>query len=86
MIYIGFILRVFDFEKGFKMVDIGKNIKRLRQERGITQADLASALGVTCQAVSKWETSSNAPDIALIPKIAALLDVSISELFEEKSG
>ncbi len=83
MIYIGFILRVFDFEKGFKMVDIGKNIKRLRQERGITQADLASALGVTCQAVSKWETSSNAPDIALIPKIAELFGISISELFEE---
>jgi transcriptional regulator with XRE-family HTH domain len=68
------------------MVYIGKNIKRLRQERGIRQADLARALGVTCQAVSKWETSANSPDVALIPKIAELFGISINELFEEKSG
>ena len=65
------------------MVDIGKNIKRFRQEKGLTQADLARALGVTCQAVSKWETSANSPDITLIPKLAELFGVSISELFAE---
>ncbi|MBR3964698.1 MAG: helix-turn-helix transcriptional regulator, partial [Clostridia bacterium] len=40
-------------------------------------------LGVTCQAVSKWETSANSPDITLIPKLAELFGVSISELFAE---
>ena len=65
------------------MVDIGKNIKRFRQKKGLTQADLARALGVTCQAVSKWETSANSPDIALIPKLAELFGISISELFAE---
>lgn len=45
--------------------------------------ELAETLGVTAQAVSKWETKTNSPDIALIPKIAELFDVSIDELFEE---
>lgn len=65
------------------MVSIGKNIKRLRYERRFTQSELASNLGVTCQAVSKWETCVNSPDIALIPRIAELLGVSIDELFKE---
>ncbi len=64
------------------MVNVGKNIKRLRRERRITQMELAETLGVTAQAVSKWETKANSPDIALIPKIAELFDVSIDELFE----
>ena len=64
------------------MVNIGKNIKRLRKEHSLTQAELAKMLGVTCQAVSKWETKANSPDIVLIPKIAELFDVSIDELFE----
>ena len=64
------------------MVNVGKNIKRLRRERRITQMELAETLGVTAQAVSKWETKTNSPDIALIPKIAELFDVSIDELFE----
>ena len=65
------------------MVSIGKNIKRLRYERRLTQSELASKLGVSCQAVSKWETQANSPDIALIPKIARELGVSIDELFME---
>ena len=65
------------------MVNIGKNIKRLRQERRITQMELAESLAVTYQAVSKWERCVNSPDIVLIPKIAELFDVSIDELFEE---
>ena len=48
----------------------------------ITQMELAERLGVTYQAVSKWETQTNSPDIALIPRIAELFDVSIDELFE----
>ena len=64
------------------MVSVGKNIKRLRRERGITQMELADKLAVTYQAVSKWERCVNSPDIATIPKIAELFDVSIDELFE----
>lgn len=63
------------------MVNIGKNIKRFRRECGLTQAELAKKLGVTTQAVSKWETQMNSPDIALIPRIAQVLGVSIDELF-----
>ena len=64
------------------MVNVGKNIKRLRQERRITQMELAESLAVTYQAVSKWERCVNSPDIELIPRIAKLFDVSIDELFE----
>ena len=64
------------------MVNVGKNIQRLRQERRITQMELAESLAVTYQAVSKWERCVNSPDIELIPRIAELFDVSIDELFE----
>ena len=62
---------------------IGSNIKYLRQQSKFTQEELAKQLGVTCQAVSKWETESNTPDIALLPQIAALFDVSIDTLFSD---
>jgi transcriptional regulator with XRE-family HTH domain len=65
------------------MVNIGKNIKRLRHRIGLSQTELANKLGVTAQAVSKWERCVNSPDIALIPRIAELFDVSIDELFKE---
>ncbi len=65
------------------MVNVGKNIKRLRQEHRLTQMELADKLAVTYQAVSKWERCVNSPDIALIPKIAGVLGVSIDELFGE---
>ena len=65
------------------MVNVGENIKRLRQEHRLTQMELADKLAVTYQAVSKWERCVNSPDIALIPKIAQVLGVSIDELFGE---
>ena len=61
---------------------IGSNIKELRQQKHIKQETLADELGVTTQAVSKWETGASDPDIALLPKIAAYFGVSIDELFE----
>ena len=61
---------------------IGSNIKQLRQEKHVKQETLADALGVTCQAVSKWETGASDPDIALLPKLAGYFGVSIDELFE----
>lgn len=60
---------------------IGKNIAKFRKEKGLTQAQMAEFLCVTPQTVSKWETENGAPDIALLPKIALFLEVSIDELF-----
>lgn len=60
---------------------IGSNIRTLRQHKGLTQEQVAAQLGVSCQAVSKWETEVNAPDISLLPAIAKLLGVTIDALF-----
>lgn len=56
------------------------NLRRLRKERGLTQEQLADAVGVSAQAVSKWE-QNGFPDTPLLPAIADSLDVSIDELF-----
>ena len=61
---------------------IGMNIKQLRQEKHIKQETLADAIGVSAQAVSKWETGASDPDIALLPQLATFFGVSIDELFE----
>lgn len=60
---------------------LGKNISRLRKEKGLTQEALANALGVTNQAVSKWEQDSCCPDIQLLPRLAELFGCSIDALF-----
>lgn len=61
-------------------VKIGENIKRLRKERDMTQEQLAAELGVSFQAVSRWELGTTYPDIALLPVIAAYFDVTVDEL------
>ena len=62
-------------------MDIGNQIKSLRLRRGITQEELALHLGITAQAVSKWERGVATPDISLLPAISVYLGVSIDELF-----
>lgn len=57
-----------------------ENLRRIRREKKITQEQLAEFVGVSPQAVSKWEMNSF-PDASLLPKIAQKLDVSIDELF-----
>lgn len=64
---------------------IGTMIKKLRTERGITQEELAAKLGVSFQAVSKWETCTTTPDIALLPDIALYFGVSMDALFSMES-
>lgn len=61
---------------------IGEKIKVLRKAKNISQESLAKVLGVTFQAVSKWETNITAPDVSLIPSIASFFGVSIDELFD----
>ena len=59
----------------------GAMIKRLREEKKISQARLAEALNVSDKAVSRWETGRGYPDITLIEPLAAALGVSVIELF-----
>ena len=62
-------------------IKIGEKIKQLRQRDGRKQEDLANALGVSPQAISRWEASGGYPDMELIPAIANYFNVSIDELF-----
>ena len=58
----------------------GAIIRRLREEKGMTQAELAVKLSVSDKAVSRWETGRGYPDITLIEPLASALGVSVSEL------
>ncbi len=62
-------------------LDLGNNIRQLRRRNKRTQEALAEALGVTSQAVSRWESGGCYPDVNLIPSIANFFGVSIDELF-----
>lgn len=59
---------------------IGKNLKRLRREKNITQDQLADILGVSYQSVSRWETGLCYPDIELLPTISDFFGVSVDKL------
>ncbi len=63
-------------------MEIGKTIKALRAQKGVTQEQAAAHLGVSFQAISKWETEASLPDITLLPASAAYFGVTIDELFE----
>jgi len=62
-------------------LDLGQKIRELRRRDGRTQEALAYAIGVTSQAVSRWEANSGYPDMEMIPAIANYFNVSIDELF-----
>lgn len=62
-------------------MEIGNQIKQLRQRRGITQEEMAQHFGVTPQAVSKWERGAATPDIGLLPDLSAYFGVTIDDLF-----
>lgn len=62
-------------------MDLGKKIKQLRLNKGITQEKLADYLKVSFQAVSKWETELTSPDISLLPKISTFFGITIDDLF-----
>ena len=61
---------------------LGEKIKTLRKQKNISQEVLAQYLGVTFQAVSKWENGTTMPDVATIPAIASFFGVSTDELFD----
>ena len=61
-------------------INIAGNLKRLRKQRGITQEDLANFIGVSFQAVSKWECGDGYPDITILPTLANFFEVTLDEL------
>lgn len=68
------------------MKSIGENIAALRKKKNMTQEALAAEIGVSAQAVSKWENGTNLPDIQLLPILADIFSVSIDTLYgREKS-
>lgn len=67
-------------------INIGNMIKTLRKKQGITQEQLAERIGVSFQAVSKWENCIAMPDITLVPVIAQYFGVSTDELLSYDSA
>ena len=65
---------------------LGNKIAELRKEKGMTQEALANALGVSNQAVSKWEANQSCPDIQLLPQIADFFGVSVDSLFGRENN
>lgn len=63
-------------------MNIGNKIRELRKQRGITQEQLADSIGISFQAVSKWENNIALPDITLAPVLASYFGVSMDELFD----
>ncbi len=63
-------------------IKIGEKIRTLRKQRNISQEVLAQYLGVSFQAVSKWENGDNLPDVTMIPALASFFEVSTDELFD----
>ena len=64
---------------------IGNRIAKFRKARGMTQEELANQLGVSSQAVSKWENDASCPDISLLPQLSRVLGVTTDELLTGKN-
>lgn len=65
------------------MSAIGRNIRKLRESHGMSQADLAKVAGVTDKAVSTWEVGLKQPRIGALAKVAEYFGVSVSSLYED---
>lgn len=65
---------------------IGSRIAKFRKEKNMTQEDLANLMGVSSQAVSKWENDASCPDISLLPKLCEVLGVTADELLTGKNN
>ena len=64
---------------------IGNRIAKFRKAKGMTQEELANQLGVSSQAVSKWENDASCPDISLLPQLSRVLGVTTDELLTGKN-
>ena len=61
---------------------VGKLIAELRKEKGLTQKNIADALGISNKTVSKWETGLGCPDLSLWPDLSVILGTEITQLME----
>ena len=68
------------------MDTIGTRIASRRKELKMTQEDLAVKLGVSAQAVSKWENDASCPDISLLPQLVKVLNITTDELLTGKTS
>ena len=64
------------------MTDLGEKIKSLRKQKNVSQEVFANYLGISFQAVSKWENKNTLPDVTMIPAIASFFGVTTDELFD----
>lgn len=62
------------------MLKLGENLKKFRLQRELTQEQLADILGVSAQAVSRWENGTTYPDITLLPTVASYFEITLDEL------
>lgn len=67
------------------MKQMGERIGRLRQEKGLTQVALAEKLGISSQAISKWERGQAFPDVSRLDELAELLGVDMAYLLTGNS-
>ena len=65
------------------MAEFGENLKRVREEKGVTQQTLADYLYVTRQAISRWEGGSRYPDLMTAKKMAQYFEISLDELLSD---
>ena len=63
---------------------LGKRISAYRKKLGLTQDQLADKLGLTAQAVSKWENDLSCPDISVLPELSKILGITVDELLSGK--
>ena len=62
-------------------MNIGRNISYFRKEKGLTQAQLAEQLGISAQAVSKWERGISYPDLSLVEPLVRIFGITSDQLF-----
>ncbi len=62
---------------------LSKNLRELREKRGLTQKDLADKLALSDKTISKWEKERSIPDVFTLLKLAELLDCSLDDFFEK---
>ena len=67
-------------------LQIGNRIRELRKARGMTQEQLAELIGISFQAVSKWENNITLPDISLVPTLARIFGVTTDRAICRRGG
>lgn len=63
-------------------MNLGNKIKKLRKQNNLTQENLAEMLGVSYQAISRWENNITSPDISTLPILANIFDVTVDYLLD----